>query len=319
MDGREQRSRRSSPPRSSIDDSTPAQLAHPRQLAARVVARAALHRLDVAGQQLLEAERHARGRRRAGGVGAAHLARRRRRRPSRRRARRCARRARRGRATRPTRRVGWRVSARPQAGWRPLGGSSAPWSSSSSARTMRWRSRGVDRLRRPAAPRRRARRAAPPARARQLGLPALAHARRAAAGAASSSASAARRYRPVPPTTIGRAPAASSPSISAWASAAYSATREARVDRQERDEPVLEARALGAVGSPGEDLQPAVDLQRVGRDGDRLRAAARAGARRARSRRRSCRRPVGPKSASTWWRHGRSMGGRRRASIVRGR
>ena len=47
------------------------ELAHPRQLPARVVAGAALHRLDVAGQQLVEAERLARGRRGPGGVRAA--------------------------------------------------------------------------------------------------------------------------------------------------------------------------------------------------------------------------------------------------------
>ena len=49
------------------------ELAHPGQLAARVVARPALHRLDVTGEQLLESERLARGQRGPGGVRAADL------------------------------------------------------------------------------------------------------------------------------------------------------------------------------------------------------------------------------------------------------
>ena len=44
-----------------IDDLDARELAHPGQLAAGEVARAALHRLDVAGQQLVEAQRLARG------------------------------------------------------------------------------------------------------------------------------------------------------------------------------------------------------------------------------------------------------------------
>ena len=58
-----------------VDDLHPGELAHPGQLAAGEVARAALHRLDVAGQQLVEAQRLARGLRGPGGVGGAHLAR----------------------------------------------------------------------------------------------------------------------------------------------------------------------------------------------------------------------------------------------------
>jgi hypothetical protein len=49
--------------------------------------------------------------------------------------------------------------------------------------------------------------------------------------------------------------------------------REARVDRKKRDEPVLQARALDAIGNAGEDLQAGVDLQRVGRHRDRAGAA----------------------------------------------
>ena len=57
-----------------VDDFYVGQLAHPRELAAGEVARAALHRLDVAGQQLLEAQRLARGLRGARRVGGADLA-----------------------------------------------------------------------------------------------------------------------------------------------------------------------------------------------------------------------------------------------------
>ena len=92
-------------------------------------------------------------------------------------------------------------------------------------------------------------------------------------GRSSSSASAARRYRPVPPTTIGVAPSASRPSISAWASAAYSATEKRASTGRNEIEAVLEARPLLRIRDAGEDLQAPVDLQRVGRDGDRAPAA----------------------------------------------
>ena len=84
--------------RRQVDELHVGQLAHPGELAARVAARALLHRVDVAAQQLVEAERDAGGGRGAGRVGAPHLLDGARRRPSRRRAARCARRARRGRA-----------------------------------------------------------------------------------------------------------------------------------------------------------------------------------------------------------------------------
>ena len=67
--------------------------AHPAELALRVVARAPLHGLDVAVEQLLEAERGAGRARRPRGVGARDLLDRARPRPSRPRARRSARRA----------------------------------------------------------------------------------------------------------------------------------------------------------------------------------------------------------------------------------
>ena len=175
--------------------------------------------------------------------------------------------------TRPTSRVGWRVSLVHRR-FGPCGGSSSPRSSSSSARTIRLRSRGsivsaahgaragelgVQRL--------------GPARG-ELGLPALAHAlgrrraqvevgeRRAQvqAGAADDDRRRARRR--------------ASPSISACASCGVLAGAEARVDGHERDEPVLEPRALGrASATPVRVSRPRVDLQRVGGHRDRALAA----------------------------------------------
>src|SRR3954447_1130797 len=57
-----------------VDDLHAGELAHPGQLAAGEVARAALHRLDVAGQELVEAQRLACGLRGPGRVGGARLA-----------------------------------------------------------------------------------------------------------------------------------------------------------------------------------------------------------------------------------------------------
>ena len=112
------------------------ELAHPRQLAARVVARAALHRLHVARQQLLEAERLARGDRHAGGVRATHLLAARPRRSSARRARRCARTAPRAASSSAASSVGWRSSSLHSCDWRAAAAARRP-RSSSSARTMR--------------------------------------------------------------------------------------------------------------------------------------------------------------------------------------
>ena len=105
-----------------------------------------------------------------------------------------------------------------------------------------------------------------------------------------SSVSAARRYRPVPPTTIGRAPAASSASISACASSAYWPALKRRVDRHERDQPVLELPPARRRRGAGQRLEALVDLERVGRHRDRPLAQLAQRARRARSRHRSCRR-----------------------------
>ena len=86
----------------------------------------------------------------------------------------------------------------------------------------------------------------------------------------SRSASAARRYRPVPPTTIGRRCWASSPSISSWARRAKAPRRVRLVDGHEAEQPVFELRLLERVGGPGEDRQALVDLHRVGGDRDRV-------------------------------------------------
>src|SRR4051812_33999246 len=56
-----------------VDDLDARQLAQPGELALGVVARAPLQRLDVSGEQLVEAERLARGRRGPGSVRGAHL------------------------------------------------------------------------------------------------------------------------------------------------------------------------------------------------------------------------------------------------------
>ena len=48
---------------------------------------------------------------------------------------------------------------------------------------------------------------------------------------------------------------------------------ELRIDRQEGDQPVLEPGALMRPSGAGEDLETAVDLKRVGRDGHGMVAA----------------------------------------------
>jgi hypothetical protein len=73
----------------------------------------------------------------------------------------------------------------------------------------------------------------------------------------------------VPPTTIGVAPSGKQPVDLRVREAGVLADREAGVDRQERDEAVLQQALLAGRGDAGEDLEAAVDLQCVGRDGDR--------------------------------------------------
>ena len=112
----------------------------------------------------------------------------------------------------------------------------------------------------------------------QRGRPALGELRAAAlariagstGGRRSSSASAARRYRPVPPTTIGRRPAASSAVDLGVGARGERARAGGLGDRQHADQAVLEPRPLGGARRAGEDLQPAVELQRVGGHGDRV-------------------------------------------------
>ena len=70
----------------------------------------------------------------------------------------------------------------------------------------------------------------------------------------------------MPPTTSGRRPAASAPSISARARSAKAPAEKVCVERHERQQPVLQPRLLGGVGGAAEHLEAAVDLQRVGRD-----------------------------------------------------
>ncbi len=85
-----------------VDQLDARHLAHPGELAARVGALGALHRLDVAGEELVEPERGAGRARGARRVRGASLLRGAPRRPSRPPARRCGLPARRGRSTRPT-------------------------------------------------------------------------------------------------------------------------------------------------------------------------------------------------------------------------
>ena len=90
---------------------------------------------------------------------------------------------------------------------------------------------------------------------------------------------------------------ASSASISAWARCGVGAGGE-RLGRSARSRSAgARARLLGASAAPVRIGRPCVDLQRVGETGDRVLAARAQPRRRARSRRRSCRRPVGPNTA----------------------
>ncbi len=82
--------------------------------------------------------------------------------------------------------------------------------------------------------------------------------------------SAARRYSPVPPTTIGRRPGGEQPVDLGVRELGVLANAEARVERQERDEAVLELGALGRGGDAGERLQTRVHLQRVRGHGHRV-------------------------------------------------
>ena len=74
----------------------------------------------------------------------------------------------------------------------------------------------------------------------------------------------------MPPTTIGVRPAASAASISARASSANAPAEKVSAIGTNESEAVLEPGLLGGVGRAGEHLEPAVDLQGVGGDGQRV-------------------------------------------------
>ena len=77
----------------------------------------------------------------------------------------------------------------------------------------------------------------------------------------------------MPPTTIGRRPAATSASISAWARRANSPAVARPVTGRMPEQPVLEPRLLLRRRGAGEHLEARVELQRVGGDGDGVLAA----------------------------------------------
>ena len=77
----------------------------------------------------------------------------------------------------------------------------------------------------------------------------------------------------MPPTTIGRRPAASSASISAWASSAKRPALNSSVDGHEAEQAVLQALALVRARLPRQHLEPLVDLERVAGDRDGVLAA----------------------------------------------
>ena len=173
---------------------------------------------------------------------------------------------------RPTSRVGWRSSGStaataPRAA-RARPGRAAPAPARCAGR--RWgRS-----PRPPTAPR-------SPSRACSAGAPRAARARRSSARAPPPAAAGAGRARPArragtgrcPPTTIGRRPAASSPSISAWASSAYwPALKVASSGTNDTSRCSSSACSAGEA-APVRVSQAGVDLQGVGRHRDRVLAA----------------------------------------------
>ena len=234
-----------------VDQLRAGQLAHPRELALGVVAGAALHRLDVAGEQLLEAERL------AGGLAT---------RPSA-----CARRtssiapaatiastrsvdalvegvAVHRQADEP-RRVAGLAASRAGSG-SGSGGSSSPRSSSSRKRMMRERSRGSTLLGRPRARAGAARRGAPPAPAPPSLLPAVAQLLRRRGPEVELGQRGAQVQARAADDDRRRALAEQAVDLRVG-EARVLAGAEARVDGEERDEPVLErALLLAAVATP---------------------------------------------------------------------
>ena len=303
--GRRSARRRSPSPRSGAVDQLDARhLAHPGELAARVAPVGALHRLDVAGQELVEAERRARGARGArlggrarllGGAGGDHRV----------DPRVDPRRAARSRSiVRPTSSGRTAQLRRPEllaAAWRV----DARALELESARAIRlrsfgWTARGdvgvelgvqrlAGRARRSRARPRRAPRPAPAAAGRGRRAP------RAGRGRC-------RRRRSA------GAPRPSSPSISACASSAKRPALNSSSPVDEADQPVLEPLPLVRRRGAAQDLEAPVDLDRVADDRHRVLAALAQRARRPRSRPPSCRPPVGPKIASTVHRAARPRG-----------
>ena len=152
---------------------------------------------------------------------------------------------------------------------RPLRRLELPASSSSSARTTRWRSFGSMPSAAHAARRAsRACSAGAPCRCSSAVQRSRAPSRRRRAQ--SSSVSAARRYSPVPPTTIGRRPACEQPVDLGVRELGVLPRAEGRVERQERHQAMLQLRALRRRRHAGERLEARVHLQRVGGHGDRV-------------------------------------------------
>ena len=257
------------------------------ELALRVVARAALHGLHVAAQQLLEAERRARGagtprRRRRGGPPP-----RRRRRPSRPRARRSARRARSRSIVRPHSSVGWRSSAVQSRDSSPAGAGLLPHLE----QLERAQPRACGRAGR--SPRRRRARARPAPRGAPRG-PRSSQPRRRIARAhrrvgrraqlevgqrgLEVEARAADDDRPrAPPPAPRRSPRGRS------VGELRRPRRSPRPARTRRSRCSSRARSSRRRRA-GERLEAAIDLERVGGDRDRVLPLARGAARRARSR-----------------------------------
>ncbi len=232
------------------------ELAHPGQLAAGVVARVALHRLHVARQQLLESQAPCAPCRRAGGMGATHLlAYARREHPIHACVDARVQRLALHRQPHQQRRVAQLRAPQLRGPARRL--ELARRRAARARARSRCRSLGSMLLGRPRGARARAARAgpaplavrAPRSSARALPL--------AGGGRRSSSASAARRYRPVPPTTIGRRPAASSVVDLGVRELGILADAEARVERQERHQAVLQLACSAAEATPVSVSSPA--------------------------------------------------------------
>ena len=251
-------------PPGDVDHRCVRQLAHPRQLAARVVARPALHPLDVPGEQLLEPQRPARRGRGVGGGRQDLLAR--------------AGRNHRlhARVDPPVQRVA--IHHQPGEQRRHAGArgpqlvvavaiASSPISSSSSARTIRWLSVGAI--------------ASAAQGARRASSAWSSRGPRSRIRRAQRSRTAGVRWRAQlelgqrrPQVQPGAADDDRPPAVGERAvdlgvrQLRVAAGAERLPGRHEADQPVLEPCPLLRCRRPGQDLQPAVDLQGVGGDGE---------------------------------------------------